>query len=135
MRIISITYKTVGKQGVLAFVFLLFLTISFNSAVLAQTTDSLAASESAAVANSDDGPSLQNLSKTTSAVNEKLKADARWKEILGYIQMVVGFIITIGLAWFLASWARKKELAKEKEKAERVEKALQKKTPGSQRRR
>lgn len=142
MKVININYRNTFKQYILRCLVLLFV-VNFTASapVFCQTTDSIsvsAAADSSSVATTtadDSGdPSLNNLSKNIPVIEEERKKDklrqeeeARWNTIISYIQMIVGFAITITLAWFLASWARKKELIKAEEKRIRVEKALIKK--------
>lgn len=85
---------------------LLFMSfILSTSTVIAQESTSVTLSQDSAAQNS--GPSLQNIKKTGSAISEKIKADARRKEILGYIYMILGFSLVIAVAWFSTVKARK----------------------------
>ena len=135
MESIKAKYKNSRKQYVSScFIILLFFSVCFFNEAFAQSADSstgTATVNSEASADTSGGPSFKNLSKTSSAITEKLEEEARWNTIVSYIQMAVGFIIVIVVAWLLASWARKKELKKAEEKAQRVEKALQNRPPGT----
>jgi len=137
MGIIKIKHQNRLKQYRLrSIVFLFFLGICFNH--FAQSPDSITPSEvtEETAVTDTTGPSLTNLTKTIAAGEEerkKLEEEAKWREIMDIIYMVIGFIIVIVVAWYLATWARKQELKREEERAKRVEKALQNKPPGGSR--
>jgi len=89
-----------------------FCTLLFMLFLL--STSSISAQDSAA---QNNGPSLQNIKKTGSAISEKIKEEARRKEILGYIYMALGFSLVIAVAWFSTVKARKyKERQDEKKR-------------------
>ncbi|MGQ0828518.1 MAG: hypothetical protein ACT4ON_09005 [Bacteroidota bacterium] len=94
---------------------LLFISFILSStSVIAQDSASNSAQDTAA---QNNGPSLQNIKKTGSAISEKIKADARRKEILGYVYMILGFSLVIAVAWFSTVKARKyKERQDEKKR-------------------
>ena len=127
---ITLKFKNSRKYYTLScFVVLFFFNVCINTRLFAQST--MVVTDSAnetALTDTTTGPSLKNISKTSAAGKEEIKKieeENRWKTIVSYIEMAVGFIIVITVAWILASWARKQEKKKEAEKAKRVEKALQ----------
>lgn len=100
----------------------LFLFAAINPAI-AQENNSLTDSSAAVAAESSEGPSLENLSKSLAASSEeinKIKEKQRRDEILSYIYMGVGFSIVIGIAWFTTALARKRKKKDDEQKAIRM---------------
>jgi hypothetical protein len=67
----------------------------------------------------DEGPSLENLKKNTSAGSkemEKIKEEEHHKEMMSYVYMSLGFAVVIGIAWGTTIMARNRSRKEAEEK-------------------
>ncbi|HET6226052.1 MAG TPA: hypothetical protein VFF27_07215, partial [Bacteroidia bacterium] len=58
-------------------------------------------------------PSVENIQKTTNAAKEV----ARHEELMGYVYMVIGFGLVIGIAWFTNTRVQKRRNEEAAQKA------------------
>jgi hypothetical protein len=121
----EINHKCTGsKRGGRVFRTFFILTLFLLAGLAkAQESDSLKDSAAVTEAASDEGPSLKNLTKNSSAINAelaKIKEKERHDQIMSYIYMGVGFSIVIAIAWFTTALARKRQKSEDEKKALRL---------------
>jgi len=98
--------------------FSIFCTLLFLFFIFSASFTVIAQGDSATLNN---GPSFENIKKTSSAISEKIRKDARRKEILGYVYMILGFTLVIAVAWFSTVKARKYRETQDEKKRKYLE--------------